>query len=246
MYSNAELHMFYKVANAPISAFPYPHIYVPNVFPDDYYADMQRNMPDPKHMMPLEVVRKVKGYNERFVLELSEPSLATIEENKRPFWTDFGSWMTSGRFKSLLLAKFRPFIEARFKTALQTLSFHDEALLVEDVTQMALGPHSDSPKKVLTLLFYLPKDDSQAHIGTSIYIPKNPTFVCEGGPHYAFEGFYRLTTMPFKPNSLFCFVKTNNSFHGVEPVTDPDTKRWLLLYDIYQNKPAAPAAPKPN
>src|SRR5581483_5509315 len=99
MYSNAELHMFYKVANAPISAFPYPHIYVPNVFPDDYYADMQRNMPDPKHMMPLEVVRKVKGYNERFVLELSEPSLATIEENKRPFWTDFGSWMTSGRFK---------------------------------------------------------------------------------------------------------------------------------------------------
>jgi hypothetical protein len=32
---------------------------------------------------------------------------------------------------------------------------------------------------------------------------------------------------------MFAFVKTDNSFHGVEPVTDPDTKRWLLLYDVY-------------
>jgi len=28
------------------------------------------------------------------------------------------------------------------------------------------------------------------------------------------------------------------SFHGVEPVTDPDTKRWLLLYDIYVRQAA--------
>ena len=44
--------------------------------------------------------------------------------------------------------------------------------------------------------------------------------------------------MPFKPNALFAFVKTETSFHGVEPVTDPDTKRWLLLYDIYVRQAA--------
>jgi hypothetical protein len=43
--------------------------------------------------------------------------------------------------------------------------------------------------------------------------------------------------MPFKPNTLFAFVKTDNSFHGVEPVMDPDTKRWLLLYDVYLKQP---------
>jgi hypothetical protein len=83
------------------------------------------------------------------------------------------------------------------------------------------------------LLFYLPKDESQSHLGTSIYLPKDPKFTCEGGPHYSFENFTRVVTMPFKPNALFAFVKTNNSFHGVEPVLDPDTKRWLLLYDVY-------------
>jgi hypothetical protein len=53
----------------------------------------------------------------------------------------------------------------------------------------------------------------------------------------AHHGFLKLTTMPFKPNSLFAFVKGDNSFHGVEPVTDPDTKRWLLLYDVFTKFP---------
>jgi len=39
--------------------------------------------------------------------------------------------------------------------------------------------------------------------------------------------------MPFVPNSAFCFVKTNNSFHGVEPLEKEDTDRWALLFDIY-------------
>ena len=38
--------------------------------------------------------------------------------------------------------------------------------------------------------------------------------------------------MPFRPNSMLAFVKSDNTFHGVEPVLDPDTRRWLLLYDI--------------
>jgi hypothetical protein len=49
--------------------------------------------------------------------------------------------------------------------------------------------------------------------------------------------------MPFAPNSLFAFFKTDNSFHGVEPVLDADTRRWLLLYDIYVRNPKPPAQP---
>ena len=42
--------------------------------------------------------------------------------------------------------------------------------------------------------------------------------------------------MPFLPNSLFTFVKTDNSFHGVEPVLDADCKRWLLLFDVFMEQ----------
>jgi len=47
--------------------------------------------------------------------------------------------------------------------------------------------------------------------------------------------------MPFKPNSMFCFVKSDHTFHGVEPVVEPDVRRWLLLYDIKAYTVAAPA-----
>ena len=51
------------------------------------------------------------------------------------------------------------------------------------------------------LLFYLPADARFARHGTSIYVPKEPGFVCPGGPHHEFEKFERMATMPFLPNS---------------------------------------------
>lgn len=122
-----------------------------------------------------------------------------------------------------------------------TWQFYDEALLVQDYTTYSLGPHTDNTIKVLSFLFYLPSDDSHAHLGTSIYVPKDPNFTCQGGPHHPFEWFNRMHTMPYLPNTLFAFLKTHNSFHGVEPITDPEVRRDLLLYDIRVSSPSGPA-----
>ena len=240
MSSSAELHLAYKVANAPINNFPYPHIYLNEAFPPDYYATLQEMMPDPEAMRPIEEVRAVKGYKERFVLGFTDEALATLPEAKQAFWKELRGWLLGGRFANMMLSKFAPFISQRFQGK-SGLQFYDEMLLVQDTTNYKLGPHSDAPRKVITFLFYLPKDNSQRHLGTSLYFPKDPKFRCPGGPHYPHENFERVWTMPFLPNSLFVFVKSDLSFHGVEPVADPDTRRWLLLYDIYHriNDPAA-------
>lgn len=237
MSSDAELALAYKFANAPVFEFPYPHFFIQDVFPKDFYESLQSSLPDPSLMIPIEEARPVKGYKERFVLEIGDQKgQDLLPPDKRDFWRDFSGWLRSGRFAGLALRKFQPLIQQRFKNA-PAPNFYDEALLVEDITKYALGPHTDSPKKVITMLFYLPKDHSQSHLGTSIYLPKDPTFKCPGGPHHKFDNFLRVQTMPFLPNSLFVFFKTDNSFHGVEPVTDPDTRRWLLLYDIYVKLP---------
>ena len=34
------------------------------------------------------------------------------------------------------------------------------------------------------------------------------------------------------PNTLFAFVKTSNSFHGVEPIQGEDIRRDVMRYDI--------------
>jgi hypothetical protein len=243
MYSEAELELAYKFANAPILAFPYPHFFIQDVFPPSFYDRLQASMPDPSLMIPIEQARPIKGYKERFVLAIGEEKhQATLPPDRREFWRDFAGWLCGGRFASMALQKFQPYLQVRFGNA-PAPRFYNEALLVEDITKYALGPHTDSPRKVITMLFYLPKDRSQSHIGTSIYLPKDPAFTCPGGPHYGFESFVKLRTMPFLPNSLFVFFKTDNSFHGVEPVTDPDTRRWLLLFDVYQSAQAQSATP---
>ena len=88
MSSGAELHAAYQVANAALNLFPYPHFYIENVFPPDFYSALQAMLPEPEDMRPIGEVRAVKGYKERFVLELGSEQLTVLPENKREFWTD--------------------------------------------------------------------------------------------------------------------------------------------------------------
>ena len=228
-----ELHLTYTVANAPINRFPFPHCYVPDVFPPDFYAEMQRHLPDPGAMIPIEEARGAKGYKERFVLELNPRRLDSLPEPRKTFWSDLAAWILSGRLQQVMLDKFAPFIEARFGDTTH-IEFFSDTMLIQDITDYKIGPHCDSPGKVITMLFYLPADNSQAHLGTSIYTPKDPTFRCPTGVHHPPDGFDRMVTLPFRPNSLFTFVRSDTSFHGVEPVGDPDCRRWLLLFTVYQ------------
>ena len=241
MSSSAELQLAYKVANAPINLFPYPHFFIRDVFPDDFYRELQANLPDSGDMAPIEEVRPVRGYKERFVMPLAGEQVRRLPAGKQAFWKTFHDWLVGRRFAEQVISRFAPLINERFQNTQVTL--YDEALLIEDVTNYSLGPHTDSPRKVLSFLFYLPKDESQRHLGTSIYVPKDDAFRCSGGPHYPHQNFERMWTMPFVPNSLFAFFKNDVSFHGVEPVQDPDCRRWLLLYDIYVVEGAATPAP---
>lgn len=122
MLSRAELHTAYQIANAPIRGFPYPHCFVRDVFPADFYAEMQRNLPDPVAMIPILEARGVQGYEERFVLELHKPEhLGTLPDDKRKFWQDAAQWLVGGasgqlgRLGQLMMQKFQPFVQNRLR-----------------------------------------------------------------------------------------------------------------------------------
>lgn len=242
MSSSAELHLTYKIVNAPLSGYPFPHLYIRDAFPADYYARMLSMLPDPARMVTIAQARAMPpgAYKERFVLTFGGEQFAALPDEQREFWGELHGWLVGGSFRQRMIDHFRGLLAQRFKG--QMVAFFDEALLVEDTTNYSLGPHSDAPRKVITFLFYLPKDESQRHLGTSLYVPKDRDFRCQGGPHYPHDRFDRVWTMPFLPNSLFIFLKTDTSFHGVEPVQDPDTRRWLLLYDIYHQLASPQAA----
>jgi hypothetical protein len=237
--------LLYTVANAPIRMFPTPHILVHDVFPVDFYRELRRMLPPNSAYKTLNAMGRVAGdYPEtRLVVPLTPQDVAALDEPYRSFWNSTASWLLGGSFGQIMLQKFAPFLAQRFENP-ATVEYEHEVLVVQDRTDYALGPHTDSVSKVLSLLFYLPADDSMPHLGTSIYFPKDPSFTCAGGPHYPFEQFNRLLTMPYVPNTLFGFLKTPDSFHGVERVAEPNIERALLLYDIRvaRARAAAPVA----
>lgn len=234
IFSDAQMHAIYNIGNTPIRYFPFPHFYVENIFPKQFYAQILNNIPSETELSPIAEKRPVKGYKERFVLCFDDESLNVINKDKSLFWKNFRNTFLGSLFGNIFMQKFQTLINERFKDN-PTCKFHDELLFVQDNSGYALGPHTDSTRKVITSLFYLPIDDSNVELGTSIYVPKDSNFFCEGGPHHSVNGFNKLVTIPYKPNSMFCFFKNNHSFHGVEKLATKNYRRSLLLYDIYKN-----------
>lgn len=144
MASNAEMHLMYKTANAPISWFPFPHCFIEDVFPAETYADIQRNIPESSAMTSLADTGRVTpgAYKERFILPLGGDDMSRLPAATQQFWTDFSSWLLSGRYKKLLLDKFKPLVAQRIPDQTK-IDFRDEAMLVQDVTKYSLGPHTD-------------------------------------------------------------------------------------------------------
>ena len=137
-------------------------------------------------------------------------------------------WLTGDGFVATLLARFKdPWLRERFG-ALDLQRVSREVKLLRDRRGYALGPHTDGPNRIASIMFYLPADESRAGLGTTFYRPKDPSFRCPGGPHHRFEDFELVRSVPYVPNAMVCFLKTDWSFHGVEPVEAAGTRRDSL------------------
>lgn len=234
MSSAVEEHVIYQIANAPMREYPYPHIYIENIFPDDFYSALRSNWPDASTLVSIGDTGRVgKGnYAERFILPFSRPAIAKLPQDRRVFWAEFGSWFLDNRLLIAMIDKFDRYVKQRFGKDVHRYAFGTDALVVRDHTNYKIGPHTDAPHRLLSMLFYCPDDGSQKHLGTSIYVPLDPAFRCKGGPNYTHTLFTKVVTMEYKPNSMFAFFKTDTSFHGVDSIKDKDVMRDLLLYDI--------------
>jgi len=241
-FLDSELHLAYKFGNAPINGFPFPHLYVQDIFSDIFYSQIQKNLPDHNLLtsMPDLYPEELgfEAHKDRYVMDLMrEESINKIEKDKQEFWRGLGDNFKNGKLSDLLRNKFQYYLNMRFKL-IENVSFLSEIKLINDRKNYASSPHTSHPRKVVSVTFHLPTDFSQKLSGTSIYIPQDLNFIAQNKEykHYPHEHFHKVITMPFLPNSAFCFIKTNNSFHGVEKLEMEDTDRWTLQFDILLDK----------
>ena len=88
-----------------------------------------------------------------------------------------------------------------------------------------LPPHTDSTDKILVFLLYFPSEEWQSEWGggTQIYRPRDKHLDANWSnsrlPRTDVELVF---DSGFKPNRLFFFVKSANSWHGVAPLACPE------------------------
>ena len=237
MEANVLQHVMDKLARADIQSSPFPNFYIENVFPEKFYQELLANFPENSFFQRLSQTGKVdpRTYAERFVLSLQGESIIQLPFGQALFWSQFAAAISSQEWYAMLLGKFGPQIRERFGIHYDRVKFSSTAELVQDITYYSIGPHTDHPIRVLTLLFYFPSSKNQSHLGTSVYQPLDESFECEGFTHHPFEGFKKIYTAPFLPNSLFGFVRSDRSFHGRELILDRGIKRNLMNYYLQWN-----------
>jgi len=221
-----------------VESDPFPHYYLEDVFPEQYYKQLLRHLPGSEIYENLYEVTDLKldHFRHRYQRDLTDGWTNALPSELQSFWNEFNEWFLSPQLAQAVLESFAEPLQPRIGERSSWPAVSVEAQFIRHRAGYFLGPHSDLYTKLVVLLLYLAPDASAERLGTSLYRPKATGFSCPDSKHYAFEDFIRVKTAPYKPNSLLAFVRSDISFHGLEPLTEQDVAaegRDLIQYVIH-------------
>jgi hypothetical protein len=233
---NPLTHFVNRLRDAGVLLDPYPHFCLDNVFPDEYYRELLENLPSSTSYENLYEVTTLKldHFRHRDQRDMNKGWTNNLPSEQKEFWNSFDSWFLGEEMAQAVLETFPDQMRARFGAQWPTVSV--ESQLIRHRPGYFLGPHSDLHTKLVVLLIYLAPDESMAHLGTSLYRPKDPSFTCPNSTHYQFEDFIKVKTAAYKPNSMLAFFRSDVSFHGLEPLVQNDVQhsgRDVIQYVLY-------------
>ena len=211
---------------------PYCHYFVESVFPERIYADMLRRLPDAEHYQPLNLKEwaRPNGESTRDRLFLSEEGLECLPEQDRAFWLSIARALTSDTLKQVIFEKLKKDIALRFscpEEEVVDIEAFPRAVLMRDTEGYRIKPHPDGTNRIVTMLYYLPPDNAQEDLGTSVYVREPWTKRLFG------QSFREVRRFPFRRNSSCAFVvnrlPNKTSWHGRELVGADAGVRNLIL-----------------
>ena len=185
----------YKIMNAPVYTYPYPHLLIENIFPEEFYAEIMKNIPETEKYTPKPLYPGKKT--------LTLENIDGLDEKKMEFWKQIQIWLTSTDFSEILLKKF----------SIDKIG-HSDYFLHKDLEEFEVKPHRDIYSKLVTYLFYLPEDDSLSKLGTDILVPKKKVELTT--KHQNWDDFNIVKRSKYMPNSFFAFTPCDNSYHAVK------------------------------
>ena len=214
---------------------PFYHLYINNFFSNEFYNNLLNFLPSRDKYIQINKTGSVsKDYpEERYIFNITPESFEIFDAQQKLFFGQVVTSLMSVNFFDSIIKKFDNKIEKVNPNKLDL-----RISLVKDLTKYNLGAHTDTSKKFITFLFYLPEDDSHKHIGTSMYkLKEKSNTSLSGEKHFSDkdtkEFFDEVKLAQFLPNSVLIFPRTDHSYHGVGSINTGAYERNLLLLNYY-------------
>jgi hypothetical protein len=222
--SNPLNHLIESLRRVKVDENPFPHYYLEGVLPEDYYEEIRSKLPASDVYDNLYEVTDLKldHFRHRYQRDLNKGWTSALPSQLQSFWKSFNDWFLSPELAQAFLESFAEPLRSRIGERSEWPEVSVEAQFIRHRAGYFLGPHSDLYTKLVVVLLYLAPDARAERLGTSLYRPKREGFSCPDSKHYAFDDFIRVKTAPYRPNSLLAFVRSDISFHGLEPLTETE------------------------
>ncbi len=214
---------------------PYPHLIFEKFFADDVYRRLIENWPDLDRYVDLNGARTRKQYT------LWDRRVEAGDPERTAMWRAVSDALSAAEIQAALSERLRKGLEIRSKGSGEgwPVPMYPQPVLYADFDGYMIKPHPDTRRKVLTVLIYMPEDESQRELGTSVYkISPMGVFAWKS------YGLVKEKTAPFLPNTGFAFVVIHpahsllhTSWHGRDTISLDNAKPRMTILNTYYAKP---------
>ncbi|MGE3148856.1 MAG: hypothetical protein AB7K04_07305 [Pseudorhodoplanes sp.] len=210
------------VENAKASDFPFYHLELEQIFPEDVYRQMLAAMPVAADYRPMHGRSKATdGPPTRVKIDLFPEYIRHLPPEKRALWNVVGQALCSETVKQAFMRRLAPGLQKRFGADYAGVGMYPIPILTRDIPGYSINPHTDTHWKGITVQLYLPRDDAHTNIGT-IFLAKDAEGKLE-----------KKTQMRFARNSGYAFAVGDDTWHSADPVGPEVTTRDSILLTYF-------------
>ncbi|MCE9543521.1 MAG: DUF3876 domain-containing protein [Verrucomicrobia bacterium] len=212
------------VRSTPLKTLPFEHLEISKVFPDGVYDNLDKNLPETRFYGEIRHKDAIlpDGTSARRKLELRPARLRSLPAQQREVLSAIASAFSSSEVEAAFRIAFRDSLNKRFGDP-ETVKFKPAVMLLRDLGGYKISVHTDTFRKAITTQYYLPSDDSQIHLGTSLHAGEG-------------EKYSKFKTLDFLPNTGYAFPVSPESWHSVQKMDSSDRPRnsLMVIYYVHQ------------
>ena len=190
-------------------AAPFHHVVFDEFFPADVYRQLIETMPDAADYRPMSGRSRYSNTAgptpTRVKIDLF-PNMSATCRRRGEAWDRVGRALCASELRQAFVQRLAPELDRRFGPGYAKERFFPIPVLTRDVAGYHIAPHTDTRWKGITVLVYLPRDETTAHIGTVLHARAADGTLARAG-----QG-------RFAPNTGLAFAVGDGSWHSVDKV----------------------------